>query len=89
MVQYFEDNNIVALKGDRDRNPEVDPLLIELGNASKAIPYYAIFTKADSEPVHFDGVFITPDQFLQKLKPAVEEGRQSETVAVANETNNK
>ena len=55
------------LKADKSQDaPDVDALLIELGNHAKAIPYYAMF-RPEKEPVHFNGVFLTPNSFLSRL----------------------
>ena len=64
---YFKDNRIVALKADRDRDPAVDQLLIELGNSAKAIPYYAIY-QPGKPPVHFEGYFMSSESFLEKFE---------------------
>ena len=41
-------------------------MLVELGNTSKAIPYYALM-RPEEKPVHFNGVFLSPDAFLVQL----------------------
>ncbi|MFK7769335.1 MAG: hypothetical protein AB8B55_19085 [Mariniblastus sp.] len=56
------------MKADKSQSaPEVDALLIELGNSAKAIPYYAMF-RANENPVHFNGVFFTANSFLTRLE---------------------
>jgi hypothetical protein len=70
--QFFEEHNIVALKAMRDKNPEVDPFLEEIGNRSKGIPYYAVFRPGTEEPLQFDGIFLTSQQMIDKIQPAVE-----------------
>lgn len=72
MKQWVTENKIVVLKADKTNDsPEVDRLLMQLGNASKAIPYYALL-KPGVTPlksnVHFDGVFYTPKSFLKKIE---------------------
>lgn len=69
--QYFQDNNIVALKAKRDKNPEVDPFLEKIGNVGKGIPYYAVFKPGFEEPWQFDGLFITSSQMIKQIEPAV------------------
>lgn len=55
------------LKADKSQEaPEVDALLVELGNSATAIPYYAMF-RPKEEPVHFNGVFLTAGSFLDRL----------------------
>ena len=67
------------LKADKSQpNPDVDALLEELGNSATAIPYYALF-RPHQEPVHFNGVFLTPGSFLDRF---AEEGVTFEESAV-------
>lgn len=57
----------MLLKADKSvPAPEVDLLLNELGNTAGAIPYYGLFQPGE-EPIHFNGVFLTPDSFLSQL----------------------
>lgn len=69
--KFFEDNQIVALKAMRDRNPEVDPFLEEIGNSGKGIPYYAVFRPGTDEPWQFDGIFFSSGQMIEKIQPAL------------------
>jgi len=64
----LEANDVVVLKADKsDReNPAVDQLLTELGNRAGGIPYYAVF-RPGKEPIHFNGVFLSPDSFIDKI----------------------
>lgn len=67
MKQWIESNDVIVLKADKSKDsPEVDQLLVELGNSSKAIPYYALM-RPNTRPVHFDGVYLTPQLFLNQL----------------------
>ena len=67
MKEFFRSNNIVLLKADKSNEaPEVDALLRELGNSLTAIPYYGLF-QPSAEPIHFDGVYFTPESFLNQL----------------------
>ncbi len=69
MKQWVESNDVVVLKADKSKDaPEVDQLLLELGNSSKGIPYYALM-RPDANPVHFNGVFLSPSQFLDQIGP--------------------
>ena len=69
MKQWVESNDVIVLKADKSNDsPEVDQLLLELGNSSKAIPYYALM-QPDSKPVHFDGVYLSPTLFLDQMGP--------------------
>ena len=54
------------LKADKSNDaPHVDALLSDLGNTEHFIPYYAVF-RPGKEPVHFNGVFRSPEQFLER-----------------------
>ena len=64
---YFQKDGIVALKADRDKSPEVDQLLTELGNSSHGIPYYAVFSGASNESVHFGGNYLTSQTVLDAI----------------------
>lgn len=67
MKQWVESNDVIVLKADKSKDsPEVDQLLLELGNSSKAIPYYALM-RQDATPVHFNGVFLSPSLFLDQI----------------------
>ncbi len=72
---YFEQNKIVALKAKRDKNPEVDPFLAEIGNTGLGIPYYAVFTSDSTDvsapAIQFDGIFLRSQQMLDKIQPAI------------------
>lgn len=69
MKHWVESNDVIVLKADKSNDsPEVDQLLLELGNSSKAIPYYALL-QSDTSPVHFNGVFLSPGLFLDQVGP--------------------
>lgn len=44
----------------------MNALLRELGNSAAAIPYYAVF-RPEKDPIHFNGVFWTPNSFIDKI----------------------
>ena len=55
------------MKADKSHAaPEVDELLGELGNTAAAIPYFGLFQPGE-EPIHFPGVFNSPQSFLDQL----------------------
>lgn len=57
----------MLLKADKSNSaPEVDELLNELGNTTAAIPYFGLFQPGE-EPIHFDGVYLSPESFLDQL----------------------
>jgi hypothetical protein len=75
MQEWVDSNDIVVLKAYKSNDsPEVDQLLLELGNSSKAIPYYALM-QPGARPVHFDGVYLSPNLFLNQLGAASPTGR--------------
>lgn len=68
MKSYFEERGVVTLKADFTESlPEGDELLKSLGNEATAIPYYAYYPQGAKSPVHFNGLFLTPQSFLDKL----------------------
>jgi len=69
MKSYFDDEGVITLKADfTDYSPEISEILKQLGNEATAIPYYAFYRKGDTKPVHFNGLFLTPQSFLDKLQ---------------------
>ncbi|MFM7117146.1 MAG: thioredoxin family protein [Planctomycetota bacterium] len=80
MKTYFEEKGVITLKADfTDYSPEISEILKQLGNEATAIPYYAYFRQGEKAPVHFNGLFLTPQSFLDKLKN--EETLQKQTAA--------
>jgi thiol:disulfide interchange protein len=68
--QWVVENRAVAMKADKTRdNPEIDRLLVELGNVGRGIPFYAVFPGRGGDPITFDGP-ITQNQVLNALKKA-------------------
>jgi len=60
----------VAIKADKtQKSPEIDQLLVELGNAGRVIPYYAIYPGHGGDPITFGGL-ITKQQVLDALEKA-------------------
>jgi len=75
--RFFEENNIVALKADKNVSPEVNELLKELGNSSTAIPYYAVYSPGLKEPIHFGGNFLTGGAVQEVLQKALGETEET------------
>ena len=68
--QLVQQNGVVALKADKSQEaPEVDALLVELGNAGKTLPFYAIYPPDGRPPITLDGV-ITQEMILTALEEA-------------------
>lgn len=64
---FFAKNDIVALKADKAKSPEVEQQLVELGNSQKAIPFYAIYAPGLDEPITFSGI-ITSGGVIKELR---------------------
>ena len=63
-------NDVIAIKADKTQPaPDVDALLLELGNAGRAIPFVAIYPADGGPPQTMDGL-ITLEQVLEALKQA-------------------
>ncbi len=74
---FFEENNVVALKADKDKMRGVNELLKELGNTSTAIPYYAVFAPGMSRPIHFGGNVLTAGQVREVVQQALDAATES------------
>ncbi|NLX56084.1 MAG: hypothetical protein GXY58_13310 [Planctomycetaceae bacterium] len=62
--------NAVALKADKTHaDPEIDKLLVELGNAGRVIPFYAVFPAGGGEPITLGGL-VSQRQVLDALEQA-------------------
>jgi thiol:disulfide interchange protein len=60
----------VTLKADKTQaSPEIDKLLVELGNAGRVIPFYAIYPGRGGDPITFGGL-ISQQQVLDALEQA-------------------
>ena len=63
-------NDVIAIKADKTQPaPDVDALLLELGNAGRAIPFVAIYPADGGPPQTMDGLS-TLEQVLEALKQA-------------------
>ena len=71
---FITNNNIVAIKADKTTDsPDIDALLVKLGNHAKAIPFYAIYPAGQPDkPIVLDGVFASPDRVMEALRKAVQ-----------------
>ncbi|MEE2989304.1 MAG: hypothetical protein VX715_01745 [Planctomycetota bacterium] len=83
MKVFVEAHDIVMMKADKTKKsdwPEIDELLISLGNPSRQIPFYAIFPAGrPNEPILMNGVFTSPTAFIEKLREAGPETAGAET----------
>ena len=63
-------NGVKTLKADKtNKSSEIDQLLVELGNSTTAIPFYAIYPANGSDPITLKGP-ITPWQIFRALQKA-------------------
>jgi thiol:disulfide interchange protein len=70
VAKWIRQNGVVAIRADKTQtSPEIDQLLVELGNTGRGIPYYAVFPGRGGEPITFDGL-ITQQQVLDALEQA-------------------
>jgi thiol:disulfide interchange protein len=68
--KWVEENEVIPIKADKTRDaPDVDALLIELGNLGRTLPYVAIYPADGSRPIILDGP-ITQGSVLDALKQA-------------------
>ena len=70
VAELIRRDGIVALRADKtEPAPEVDQLLRQLGNNSASIPFYAVFPdKNPAQPITLDGIFSSPEAFIDALK---------------------
>jgi len=70
VARRIEQLNAVALKADKTQaDPEIDKLLVELGNAGRVIPFYAVFPAGGGEPITLGGL-VSQRQVLDALEQA-------------------
>ena len=70
--QFFTANKVVALKADKDRMPEVTPLLKQSGNPAGALPYYAVYGPGLDGPIAFEGLPLTTGQGREVIQQALD-----------------
>jgi thiol:disulfide interchange protein len=67
---FVEKNGVVAIRADKTRtSPEIDKLLVELGNTGRGIPFLAIYPGDGGAPILFDGP-VTKQMVLDALADA-------------------
>lgn len=59
------------MKADKDRMPEVTPLLKKLGNPTGAIPFYAVFGPGMEGPISFGGTVLTTGKVREVVQQAL------------------
>ena len=68
--RLVDENEVVTLRADKTVDaPEVDQLLVELGNSARSIPYLAIYPAGGGAPIILDGP-ITQKRILTAIKSA-------------------
>lgn len=70
--KFVVENGIATLRADKTRSaPEVDDLLVRLGNKNRQIPFLAVFPAGNpNRPILLDGVFTSPKPVLEALRKA-------------------
>jgi thiol:disulfide interchange protein len=70
--RFLAENNIEVLVADLTESaPEIDELMVTLGNTGKAIPFYAIYPADGAEPITFSDVPLRQQTLLGYLKQAI------------------
>ncbi len=70
VARLVQQNRVVTIRADKTRhNPEIDALLVELGNPGRGIPYYAFYPGRGGDPITLDGL-ISQQQVLDALRRA-------------------
>lgn len=68
--RLVDENGVITLRADKTGHaPEVDRLLVELGNSHRNIPYLAIYPAGGGSPIILDGL-IKQESVLMTLKRA-------------------
>ena len=70
--KFVVENGIATLRADKTRSaPEVDDLLVRLGNKNQQIPFLAVFPAGNpNRPILLDGVINSPEPVLEALRKA-------------------
>ena len=80
--RFLEANNVEVLVADlTEQAPEIDELMVTLGNTGKAIPFYAIYPAGGGEPITFSDVPLRQQTLLGYLKKAVAADPASQQVS--------
>jgi thiol:disulfide interchange protein DsbD len=77
---FISAHGIQFLIADKTKpSPEIDALLVELGNTIKAVPFYAIFPGDGRDPIVFNDVPLLEDTLIDRLEMAVDPARNIAT----------
>ncbi len=70
MKDFVEDHGVVMMKADNTNYPpDIQELLLKLGNKTRQLPFYAIFPAGRAnKPVVMFGLYTGPGAFIDKLK---------------------
>ena len=88
--KYFKENGIIALRADKGivkTSKQIDQLLVDLGNPTRAIPFYALYPAGGGDPVVVDGL-ITSDQVI-RIFDEMKSGSAPDAEKVAREMNSR
>jgi len=65
---FVDQNDVKTLKADKTgESPEIDRLLVELGNTAKSIPFYAVYHPDQDEAIAFGGL-VGKSQVMNALR---------------------
>ena len=82
-AQFLNQHQIVPLVADYTRrDPQIGALLIRLGNAGRALPFYAIIPPNDRPAITFSDALLTQADLLGYLEQAVESSPTQTAMAV-------
>ena len=69
-LSIVQRNGVKTLKADKtDDSPDIDRLLVELGNSTTAIPFYVIYPGDGGAPITMQGL-ISPWRVYRALQQA-------------------
>jgi thiol:disulfide interchange protein len=70
VARRVREHGVITIKADKTQSsPEIDALLVELGNPGRGIPFYAVYPGRGGDPITFDGL-ISRQQVLDALEQA-------------------
>lgn len=84
---YFEENGIIAIRADKgvsQTSNQIDDLLEELGNRTRAIPFYAFYPPGGGEPQVLDGL-ITSQTVIDTFDKLVKSNPETEAETTVSE----
>lgn len=89
--EFFDENGIVALRADKGISETVDQieqLLIDLGNPTRAIPFYAFYPADGGQPVVVDGL-ISSQQVRETFEKLLEKSGNSQSTSTSEKSSGR